>query len=252
MDSTTVSPATFTVMILLVSPAAKLIAPDGNALPVKSAALAALPPAPATAQLAVAATAVLPERVTVKVKGVDPALPSALLALVAAIDSTAAVSSLTMVPTAAALAIVAPADTPARVTLKLSLASIRVSPATLTVMTLLVSPAAKLIVPAGNALPVKSAALAALPPDPATAQLAPAVMAMLPERVTVKVNGVDPLLPSALLALVAAIESTAAASSLRMVPTAAAVLMLTDPVELAGTLVSVARESVTAKPSLGS
>ena len=46
---------------------------------------------------------------------------------------------------------------------------------------------------------------------------------MSPERVTVKVNGVLPLLPSARLTLAAAIESAGGASSLRMVPVAAAV-----------------------------
>ena len=48
-DSTVLSPATFTVMVLLVSPAAKLTVPVGKAPPVKSAAVAGLAPLPVTA-----------------------------------------------------------------------------------------------------------------------------------------------------------------------------------------------------------
>jgi hypothetical protein len=102
-----------------------------------------------------------------------------------------------------------------------------VSPATLTVMVLLVWPAAKLTVPVGRALPVKSAALAAWLPEPRTAQAALAAIAVLPERVTVKVNAVLPLLPSALLALLAAIARLAGAmSSFRMLPVARTVLIV--------------------------
>ena len=43
------SPATLTVMVLLVSPAAKLTVPVGNTPPVKSAAAAGLAPLPVTA-----------------------------------------------------------------------------------------------------------------------------------------------------------------------------------------------------------
>src|SRR4051794_13177115 len=86
--STVLSPATLTVMVLLVSPAAKLMLPEGSTPPVKSAALVGLVPEPATAQTVLAAPVVSPVRVTVKVKGVVvPAAPSALLALAAAIDS---------------------------------------------------------------------------------------------------------------------------------------------------------------------
>ena len=77
-------------------------------------------------------------------------------------------SSLTMVPVAAAVAMVVPALGADSVTVKPSLASTVVSPATLMVTSLLVSPAAKLTVPVGNAAPVKSAALAALAPLPET------------------------------------------------------------------------------------
>ena len=65
VDSTAVSPATFTVIVLLVSPAAKLTVPVGNTPPAKSAAAAGLAPLPVTAKAAVEAPAVLPLRVTV-------------------------------------------------------------------------------------------------------------------------------------------------------------------------------------------
>ena len=71
-----------------------------------------------------------------------------------------------MVPVAAAVAMVVPALGADSVTVKPSLASTVVSPATLMVMSWLVWPAAKLTVPV-NA-PVKSAALAALAPLPVT------------------------------------------------------------------------------------
>ena len=51
--STVLSPATNTVMVLLVSPAAKVTVPEGSAPPTKSAAAAELVPEPVTAQLAV-------------------------------------------------------------------------------------------------------------------------------------------------------------------------------------------------------
>ena len=73
-----------------------------------------------------------------------------------------------MVPVAAAVAMVVPALGADSVTVKPSLASTVVSPATLMVTSWLVSPAAKLTVPVGNAPPVKSAALAALAPLPET------------------------------------------------------------------------------------
>ena len=66
-DSKVLSPATSTVMILLVSPAAKLTVPVGSTPPTKSAATAGFVPEPVTAQLAVLACATAPERVTVKV-----------------------------------------------------------------------------------------------------------------------------------------------------------------------------------------
>ena len=108
---------------------------------------------------------VSPERVTVNVNGVLPVLPSALLASVAAIAKDApppAPSSLSMVPVAAAVAMVVPALGADSVTVKPSLASTVVSPATLMVTSWLVWPAAKLTVPVGNTPPVKSAALAGI------------------------------------------------------------------------------------------
>ena len=113
----------------------------------------------------------LPARVTVKVKAVLPLLPSFRLALAAAIDSDgpAAVSSLRMVPVAVAVPMAVPALGFDRVSVKPSVDSTAVSPATLTVMVLLVSPAAKLTVPVGNTPPAKSAAVAGLAPLPVTA-----------------------------------------------------------------------------------
>ena len=73
-----------------------------------------------------------------------------------------------MVPVAAAVVMVVPALGADSVTVNPSLASTVVSPATLMVMGLLVSPAAKLTVPVGNAPPLKSVALAGLAPLPAT------------------------------------------------------------------------------------
>ena len=91
---------------------------------------------------------VSPERVTVNVNGVLPVLPSALLASLAAIESARpAASSLRMVPVAAAVPMVVPALGADSVTVKPSSASTVVSPATLMVTVLLVSPAAKLSVP---------------------------------------------------------------------------------------------------------
>src|SRR5260221_12407529 len=73
-----------------------------------------------------------------------------------------------MVLVAVAVPRVAPVLGPDRVTVKASLASTVVSPATLTVIVLLVWPTAKLTVPDGRLPPAKSAPLTAAPP---TAQL---------------------------------------------------------------------------------
>ena len=69
------SPLTLTVIVFVVSPAAKLTVPVGK-VPPKSAALAGLVPLPVTAKLALLARDVSPERVTVKVNGAFPLFPS--------------------------------------------------------------------------------------------------------------------------------------------------------------------------------
>ncbi|MEZ5667269.1 MAG: hypothetical protein R3F55_07520 [Alphaproteobacteria bacterium] len=113
---------------------------------------------------------VLVARVTVKVNAVEPLLPSALSALSAAMDNCAgSASSLRMVPVALAVATVAPPEAFDSVTAKVSSLSTVVSPATCTVIVFDVSPAAKLTVPLGSTPPAKSAAPAALLPEPATA-----------------------------------------------------------------------------------
>ena len=70
---------------------------------------------------------------------------------------------------AAAVLMVVPALGLDSVTVKPSLGSTVASAATLTVIVLVVSPAAKLTVPVGKAPPVKSAAVAGLAPLPVTA-----------------------------------------------------------------------------------
>ena len=137
-------------------------------------------------------------------------LPSVWVALVAAIARLAAVSSLVIVPVALAVVRVAPLVGLERVTAKVSFCSTVVSPCTFTVITLLVCPAAKLTVPLGRVLFAKSVALAGLVPLPVTAQLAVLAPLVLPERVTVKVKALLPVLPSVWVALVAAIARLAA------------------------------------------
>src|SRR5262245_26399596 len=131
--------------------------------------------------------------------------------LIALTNVAAELSSSNMTPVAAAVAMVVPALGADSVTVKPSLGSTVVSPATLMVMSWLVWPAAKLTVPVGNTPPsaAKSAALAGLAPLPETVQVADDAPVVLPERVTVKVNGVLPVLPSALLAAAAAIAKEA-------------------------------------------
>src|SRR5262249_61487359 len=133
--------------------------------------------------------------VAVSVDGVLPLLLSALLAPVAAFALS--VHAALPVLAAAAAVVVVPALGAESVTVKASSASTVVSPATLMVTSLLVSPAAKLTVPLGNAAPVKSAAVAALAPLPATVYVADDAPVVSPEPATVNPNGVLPLLPSA-------------------------------------------------------
>ena len=88
------SAATFTVIVLVDSPTARVTLPVGRVPPVKSAALAAFVPLPVTAQDTLDVPVVSPERVTVKVKEVDPPpVPSGLMADVAAIASVGGKSS---------------------------------------------------------------------------------------------------------------------------------------------------------------
>ena len=101
-----------------------------------------------------------------------------------------------------------------RLSVKVSLNSNEVSPKTATVIVAVAAPAAKVTVLEGRKPPTKSAALAGLVPLPATAQAAEEAALRSPVRVTVKVNGVVPLLPSLLSALAAAIERDVAIVSL--------------------------------------
>ena len=71
--STRVSPLTCTVMVWLLSPAAKVTVPEGSAAAPKSAASAGLEPEPLTAQAAEELPLVSPVRLTVKVKALEPA-----------------------------------------------------------------------------------------------------------------------------------------------------------------------------------
>ncbi len=195
--STVVSPWTLTVITLLVSQGAKLTTPLGNTPPTKSAALAGLVPVPVTAQLTLLLPEMITSRVTVKVKALLPLLPSVRLLLAAAMVRVgAATSSLLIVPVAVAVVMVAPLVALERVTVKFSFGSNVVSPWTLTVITLLVSPGAKLTVPDGKTPPTKSVALAGKVPLLVTAQLTLLLPVVLAERVTVKVKALLPLLPS--------------------------------------------------------
>src|SRR5438874_736144 len=86
-----------------VSPAAKLTIPDGSTPPAQSAPLTA---APATAHWALAAPLVSPPLALHNANPILPDWPSALSALVAAIDSEA--SSLRIMPLADAVPITVP------------------------------------------------------------------------------------------------------------------------------------------------
>ena len=143
--STMLSPATPMVMIFEVSPAAKLTVPEGSTPPAKSVPSTV---APVTAHWALAAPLRSPVRVTVKVKGVLPDWPSALSALVAAIDRDAgATSSLRIVPVALPSRIDAPSDGSDRVTVKVSLLSTTESPTMAIRMFCCVTPGAKVRTP---------------------------------------------------------------------------------------------------------
>ena len=106
-------------------------------------------------------------------------------------------SSLKIVPAAVAVVIVPPVALD-RVTVNASSDSTAVSPLTLTVITWLVSPAAKLTVPLGRTPPAKSMVLAELAPLPVTANCTLLAPVVEPLRVTVNVKAVLPALPSSL------------------------------------------------------
>ena len=118
-------------------------------------------------------------------------------------------SSVTIVPVALLVIRNIPALRLLSVTVKPLSASIKLSPATSTVMVLLVSPYAKVNVPEGSVLSAKSAALAGLLPDPVTAQDTVCSPSKSPERVAVKVKAVVPDWPSYFEALDASIETLA-------------------------------------------
>ncbi len=187
--STVVSPTTLTVMTFEVSPAAKLTEPDGAAPPWKSLALAGLVPEPLTDQATLEVPLVSPDRVTVKAKAVVPLFPSGCVTVVGESDSVGAEggvppSSFWISPVALPAATWALAGLD-RETVNPSSGSDTVSPTTLMVMALLVSPAAKLTTPDGRTPPWKSAALAAWAPDPATCQTTLEEPLVSPVRMTV-------------------------------------------------------------------
>ncbi len=170
---------------------------------------------PLAAQSTLSVPVVRPLRLTVKMNGVLPLLPSGRLASVAAMLK--ARSSLRMVPVALPWAIVPPcgADSSTR---KLSSGSASVSPATAMVRIALAWPGAKLMLPASGAPAGKSGIPAELAATPVTTQATLPASAVLPLRLTVKVNGVLPLSPSGLLALSGAISrllSTVTAAATR-------------------------------------
>lgn len=104
-------------------------------------------------------------------------------------------SSLRMVPVAVAVPMVALAGAE-RVTVKPSFGSTVASALAITTIVCDEEPAGKVTVPLGKAPPTKSAAFAALAPEPVTAQLAVDCEARLPERATVKVKVALIQLPS--------------------------------------------------------
>ena len=99
-------------------------------------------------------------------------LPAPPLPRATAERSIRAGSSLRIVPFAVAVVINVPVEGLDRVIVKPLSSSNVVSPATLTVMILLVWPLEKLTVPEGSAAPMKSAASAGFVPLPVTRQLA--------------------------------------------------------------------------------
>ena len=105
-------------------------------------------------------------------------------------------SSLLIVPIAVAVVMIALLVGLDRVTVKFSSGSAVVSPFTFTVITLDVSPSAKVTVPPGS-IPPKSVALAGLAPVPVTFHLTAFVPVVMPDRVTLKLKALLPKFPSA-------------------------------------------------------
>ena len=117
---------------------------------------------------------------------------------------------------AVAVVIVAPPDALLKVTVNPRSGSTVVSPATLIVISFVVSPAANETCPAGNVPPTKSVANAGFAPLPITPKFTLVATVVLTLRVIVNVNGVVPEFPSFLFASVAAIESVGASSCVAM------------------------------------
>jgi len=140
--------ATFTVIVAVAWPATNDTVPDGSTPPAKSAAVAVrrsprtTPKTPRTNS---------PTASTVKVNGVVPALPSAALSVVAAIDSVGGggASSFRIVAVAAAVPSVDPVGADS-VTVNVSSGSTTVSPATFTVIVAVAWPATNDTVPDGS------------------------------------------------------------------------------------------------------
>ena len=147
-----------------------------------------------------------PLRLTLKLKGVDPLLPSFWFR--EKVEKARIASSLRIRPVAeeADGSTLAPSGV-LRVTVKPSLSSTPVSPATSIVIVFVVSNGANCTLPKGKSPTVKSATVAAEGPLPLTVQLALLAALVSPLRTTLNVNIVLPLLPSGLSALVAVMAS---------------------------------------------
>ena len=218
-----VSPATLTVMSLLVSFAAKLSVPLGKPGGEKSLPSTDPNPTALTAQFTCTAVPTLALRVTVKVNGVTPVLPSALSASVAAMSNCAGTktSSFWIVPKFCVTPLIKAPTAPESVTRNCSSGSTAESPFTLMVMSFADSPAAKVTVPDGNALPTKSAAFAGFTPKPVTAQFTVETPETLTVRRKGKTNAVPPPVPSAWLGCVSgSVKAIKGVVEIRFPPTA--------------------------------
>ena len=195
---------------------AKTTVPLGRAFPTKSSADTEFVPVAVIDQFTVVAIVVSPVRVTVIETGAEPEFPSVVD--IAVVGNATLKSSLIIKPLAAVVVIAVPDDGLESVTINPSSGSIVVSPLTSIVTTCEVSLAANDTVPVIVAQSV--AGVAGFVPDPVTVHVAELVPVVTPDRVNVKVNGVVAVLPSFLLASVAAMAICVAASSFRIVPVA--------------------------------